>query len=169
MHSDNRSKLVMVLIIISFPLFFSACGTSGGTVIVEYEKDSKYRQPQVIKRDRPVVKQSPPHYAPAHGYRKKQGPPPHAPAHGYRAKYRYRYYPAQSVYFDDGRKIYFYLQANRWRGAATLPNNLHMRLGSYVVIEMNTDKPYTHYKAHKRNYPPGQLKKKKQKKLSKTK
>ena len=35
-----------------------------------------------------------------------------------------------------------------------------MRLGDHVSIEMDTDKPYTHYQEHKRKYPPGQLKKK---------
>jgi hypothetical protein len=34
----------------------------------------------------------------------------------------------------------------------------------YPSIEMDTDRPYTKFKEHKKKYPPGQLKKKKKKK-----
>ena len=95
---------------------------------------------------------------------KKGGPPPHAPAHGYRAKYNYRYYPSSSVYFDIYRKVYFYLEGKRWRMSISLPKELRLRIGDYVSIEMNTDKPYKYYNDHKRKYPPGQLKKKEKKK-----
>ena len=90
----------------------------------------------------------------------KGGPPSHAPAHGYRAKYTYRYYPSCSVYYDMYRKLYFYLEGENWRLSASLPHAIQVRLGDHVSIEMDTDKPYTHYQEHKRKYPPGQLKKK---------
>jgi hypothetical protein len=45
---------------------------------------------------------------------KKKGPPAHAPAHGYRAKHQYRYYPSRSVYYDTGRKLYFYIKGDNW-------------------------------------------------------
>ena len=88
----------------------------------------------------------------------KGSPPPHAPAHGYRAKYNYRYYPSTCAYFDTSRKVYFYLEKGNWQMSVSLPQTLQLRLGDYVTIEMDTDKPYTKFADHKRKYPPGQLK-----------
>ena len=90
----------------------------------------------------------------------KGGPPPHAPAHGYRAKRAYHYYPDAYVYFDLSRKVYFYLAGDKWRMSASLPHSFSVRLGKHVTIEMDSDRPYTHFKKHKKKYPPGQLKKK---------
>jgi len=36
-----------------------------------------------------------------------------------------------------------------------------MKVGEHVVLEMDTDKPYTYYSDHKKKYPPGQAKKNK--------
>jgi len=49
------------------------------------------------------------------------GPPPWAPAHGYRAKYRYHYYPSSYVYYDLGRKLYFYYDGGNWQVSVSLP------------------------------------------------
>jgi len=99
--------------------------------------------------------------------KRKGGPPPHAPAHGYRAKYSYRYYPSCYVYFDLSRKCYFYLDGDNWKVSVSLPLHMRVQLGDYVSIEMDTDRPYTKFKDHKKKYPPGQLKKnKKQEKWS---
>ncbi len=97
-----------------------------------------------------------------HKYKKK-GPPAHAPAHGYRAKHQYRYYPSRSVYYDTGRKIYFYLRGDNWEVGASLPSSLRVGLGGSVSIEMDTDKPYIHHAEHIKKYPPGQKNKKKDK------
>jgi hypothetical protein len=43
---------------------------------------------------------------------------------------------------------------------------MHVQLGDYVSIEMDTDRPYTKFNEHKKKYPPGQLKKKKKKNWS---
>lgn len=91
---------------------------------------------------------------------KKNGPPAHAPAHGYRAKHYYRYYPSCSVYFDSGRKLYFYIKGDHWEVGVSLPDHLRVRLGDSVSIELETDKPYIHHAEHVKKYPPGQLKKK---------
>ena len=88
----------------------------------------------------------------------KNGPPDHAPAHGYRARHSYHYYPASEVYFDAGSGVFFYLSGNDWQMSAKLPLSLKARLGDHVTIEMDSDKPYTEYKAHKAKYPPGQAK-----------
>jgi hypothetical protein len=90
-------------------------------------------------------------------------PPAHAPAYGRRAqqRYHYRYFPDAQVYFDLDRKLYFYISANRWRVSVSLPHYLQIRLGErQVSLEMDTDKPYQEFRAHKKRYPPGQLKKK---------
>ena len=94
----------------------------------------------------------------------KEGPPPWAPAHGYRAKHRYRYYPCHYVYYDMGRGIYFYLEGDGWHFSARLPAGIHLESADYVVLELETDKPYQYFSDHKRKYPPGQAKKKGKKK-----
>jgi hypothetical protein len=34
----------------------------------------------------------------------------------------------------------------------SLPDNLNVRLGSYVTIGMDSDKPYTSFEEHRRQY-----------------
>ncbi len=94
------------------------------------------------------------------------GPPPHAPAHGYRAKYQYHYYPSAYVYFDVTRNVYFYLEGSAWRTAVVLPAVYRgkIREVEYVTIDMDDDRPYSHFEEHKKKFPPGQLKKKAKKK-----
>jgi hypothetical protein len=95
---------------------------------------------------------------------KNNCPPDHAPAHGYRAKRQYKYYPSASVYHDVNRGLYFYLSGPNWQVRATLPQDLRIRLGSSVLIEMDTDRPYFYYDQHRKQYPPGQMKKEYKKK-----
>jgi hypothetical protein len=132
-------RLVSALIIFSISILFGGCATLGGMV-------STGPNDQVAK---------------------KNGPPAHAPAYGYRAKYQYRYYPACSVYFDVGRKVYFYLESDQWRISAELPNRLRVGLGDYVFLEMDSDRPYLDYQNHQQKYPPGQIKKNKTAKWTK--
>jgi hypothetical protein len=92
----------------------------------------------------------------------KQGPPAHAPAHGYRAKHRYRYYPERDVYYDTGRRIYFYIEGQIWRSGVSLPAHLRMRLGDWVTVELDDETPYDYHAQHhspKHKVPPGQAKK----------
>ena len=91
---------------------------------------------------------------------KKKGPPAHAQAHGYRAKHQYRYYPSRSVYYDTGRRLYFYIKGDNWEIGASLPNQIRIGLGDSVNIELDTDKPYIYHSEHVKKYPPGQMKKK---------
>lgn len=134
-------RLISALIIFSMFTLFAGCTTISGTVGTGSD-------------DRVAT---------------KNGPPAHAPAHGYRAKHQYRYYPACSVYFDIGRKVYFYLEGEHWRISAELPNTLRVGLGDYVFFEMDTDRPYLDYENHRQKYPPGQLKKNKKAKWVKSK
>lgn len=92
---------------------------------------------------------------------KSNGPPAHAQAYGYRSKHQYQYFPSCSVYHDPTRGLYFYLSGSDWNVAAALPNDLRIKLGSFVSIDMDTDKPYIYNAQHKKQYPPGQNKKEK--------
>jgi hypothetical protein len=93
----------------------------------------------------------------------KNGPPPHAPAHGYRAKHNYRYYPANEVYYDTGRRIYFYIEGGDWVADALLPYHLRVSLGGYETVEMYADTPYEYHQRYKSKgrykVPPGHAKK----------
>ena len=143
MHYSVMKRIMILLAIVFFVFSVNACKTTRGAVGFGWGEGSGYGHPHKIK---------------------KGGPPPHAPAHGYRAKYKYRYYPSCSVYYDDYRKLYFYLEGPNWRIAASLPNSIQLGSSRYVSIEMDSDKPYIHYEKHKHKYPPGQLKKSAKKK-----
>ena len=135
-------RLVFFLGCLIFIFSFSACTSTGGGIHLGWGPE-----PKIL------------HHAGSKKFA-KGGPPPHAPAHGYRAKYIYQYYPSNCIYFDACRMVYFYLDGDNWTAAVSLPGNLQLQLGSYVTIEMDTDRPYTQFGKHKRKYPPGQLKKK---------
>ena len=128
-------------------------GCAGSKFKVQYEKKDK---PDYSKADH---KHKP----------KKGGPPAHAPAHGYRAKHHYRYYPSCSVYYDSGRKLYFYLKGDHWEIGTSLPGHLVESLGDYVSLELDTGKPYTYHADHVKKYPPGKKKKKNKKVKMKSK
>ena len=147
MKRTFRKWLTVTFILCSIAILIHGCATIGGTVQSGRNNQGGYSHPPAGKN----------------------GPPAHAPAHGYRAKHRYQYYPSCSVYFDIGKGVYFYLEGDDWRVSVELPNHLRVRLGGYVIVEMETDRPYLHHKKHKNKYPPGQLKKKKSKKWVKSK
>ena len=136
MRHIDAGKLLMLLSCVLLLFSFNACSTDGVGVYVGDE-------PQLAVRPHPTA-----------------GPPPHAPAHGYRAKYKYHYYPDEHVYFDVSRGLYFYLEGDEWRVSASLPAHLHVQLGDYVTVELDSDEPYSHFEHHKDKYPPGQMKKK---------
>lgn len=138
MNYKILNGFITLIVIFVFGLSYIGCATTGGGIIINGGSGSGHEHPPVVKK----------------------GPPAHAPAHGYRAKHKYRYYPNCSVYYDCGRKVYFYLRGDRWEVGASLPGHLRLRLGDSVNIEMHTDKPYMHHSEHVKKYPPGQLKKK---------
>ncbi|MBW2624476.1 MAG: hypothetical protein JRD68_16325 [Deltaproteobacteria bacterium] len=89
----------------------------------------------------------------------KKGPPPWAPAHGYRAKHKYRYYHDAQVYFDVGRRMYFYYRGGQWHVSVTLPAGISISMNRYITLEMDSEKPYKYHKDVKKKYSPGQRKK----------
>jgi hypothetical protein len=86
-----------------------------------------------------------PDYRVAH---KQTGPPPHAPAHGYRKKFGYDYYSAANVYYDRGRKVYFYLAGNNWEMGVSLPSTLRVNVNEAIYLELGTDRPYQRNAEH---------------------
>ena len=140
MNYSLMNKGIFSIAVVLFIFSFTSCGTTGGTVGLEWGQKTGDEHHQKIKKAQ------------------KKGPPPHAPAHGYRAKYKYRYYPSCGIYYDEYRKLYFYLEGINWRISASLPHELQLRLKGYVSVEMDEDKPYIYYEKHKKKYPPGQFK-----------
>jgi hypothetical protein len=59
--------------------------------------------------------------------------------------YQYYYYPREQVYFDPANRSYFYLRGSRWERSATLPAQVREPLGDFVIIETDTDSPYTYH------------------------
>jgi len=145
MKSPGISKPLMSICCAFFLISCVACQTVGGGFVVGHNPPPPAR---------------PDSSAAWHG---KSGPPSHAPAHGYRAKHNYRYYQDVEIYFDIGRDLYFYQEGGSWSVSAQLPKHLRVRLGDYVTISMDTDRPYKKHKHHKNKYPPGQMKKKNKK------
>ena len=107
----------------------------------------------VVAEDQPVYAPAPAPPSPGHG------PPPWAPAHGYRAKYRYHYYSSSYVYYDIGRRLYFYYRAGDWQVSVSLPAGIDIEAREYVVLDMDTDKPYQYHSDVVKHYPPGQAQK----------
>lgn len=145
MNSTLKKQLLAGLatcFLIIFTLL--AVGCSGDRINVKYEKE---RNSGYSKSDHKH-------------HQKKGGPPAHAKAHGYRAKHKYRYYPDCSVYHDTDRRLYFYIKGDSWEVGASLPNNLKIRLGDSVNLELDTDRPYTLHADHIKAYPPGKKNKK---------
>ena len=95
-----------------------------------------------------------PALAEQHALRLAKGPPAHAPAHGYRAKHNYRYYPGAEIYFDINRNLYFYLQDNKWLSAPTPPALPGLNLKDFVILDLDTDQPFTRHDRHLQLYPP---------------
>jgi len=151
MNYSTLNKMLFLFVILLFLFSFSACRTTSGTVAYDWGHATDSGHPHDIKHP------------------KKVGPPPHAPAYGHRAKYKYRYYPDSSVYYDTNRNLYFYLEGPNWRISASLPHAIQIGLGDHVIFEMDVDKPYTHYDEHKHKYPPRKSKKIHEKKISKKK
>ena len=129
-------RLALYLAIAFLIIAFNSNVFAGGSISINWGKGSESNNAPVTEKH------------------KKQGPPAHAPAYGYRAKHQYRYYPSCSVYYDTGRRLYFYLKGDNWEVGASLPSSLRVGLGDSVSIELDTDKPYLYYKDHQKKYPP---------------
>jgi hypothetical protein len=90
------------------------------------------------------------------GSLQRGGPAPTPAAH---AHYRYRYYPDSAVYMDTGRKLFFYYNGEKWMTTTLLPAEVQVDWKRYVVLDMDTDKPYRHHAEVVRKHPSRQPKK----------
>jgi hypothetical protein len=148
-----KKKYTAIILLLSIPVLFSGCANRGYGVSAQAPGNPSLQA---------TVQAPPPHGEPA--------PPPWAPAHGYRAKYRYRYYPDSSVYYDTGRGLYFYYGNGSWTASVSLPSSIRIDVGSgFVSLSMNTDRPYIYHGDVKKKYPPGKMKKENEKKGNKGK
>jgi len=137
MNSSGFKKIIFLLAIALFLFSSGACRTTKGPVGFEWEQGVGYGDHYEVKKP------------------KNKRLLPNTPTHGYQAKYQY--YPNCSVYYDDYKKLYFYLERLTWQNSASLPKDIQKRLDDYVTIEMDTDKPFIYYEEHKRKYSPGQI------------
>ena len=101
------------------------------------------------------------------GTHKKKSLSNQSPLKGHRQKYSYRYYPSCSVYYDVDRRLYFYPENDSWKIFSILPGALERKLGRYVEIEMDNDKPYTDNNKHVKEFSAKDSKKTKDKMWSK--
>lgn len=132
----STAKLAICLTLIIFSLSISTNAFAGDSITFDWDEDTEPVQQQVT-----------------HKY-KKYSPPAHAHAHGFRAKHKYRYYPANNVYHDVKRELYFYLKEGKWEVGISLPAAFRDGLGESVILELQTDKPYIHHAEHVKYYPP---------------
>ena len=134
----NLIKRLLICFLIGFFIFsFSSNIFAKPSLNIQGGKGSDSDQPKYAKNS------------------KNGGPPPHALAHGYRAKHQYWYFPSNSVYYDTGRGLYFYLKGDNWEVGASLPSSLRVGLGDSVSIELDTDKPYIYHAEHVKRYQRG--------------
>ncbi len=124
----RRATLLLVVVMLSFSMLMITAGCQSARVSVGYDKPPPPPPP---------------------------GPPPWAPAHGRRAKYVYHYYPDVAVYYYPVSGVYFYYSGGRWHVSARLPATIRIETRTYVVLEMDVDKPYVYHGKVREWYPPG--------------
>ena len=86
------------------------------------------------------------------------GPPPHAPAHGYHKKHVYHYYPDLEIYWSVQLGTYTVFTGGEWVVVKQRPAVLTSR-HRHVVIHTDTTEPWRNHPHYKKQYPPGQAKK----------
>ena len=92
-----------------------------------------------------------------YGRRIKNGPPPWAPAHGYRAK-QHVYFPDYYTFYDPYRNGYVYWNNSNWAFSPSVPGFLtNVNLGG-ARIQLMSDVPLathpeTYYSTYSRQYP----------------
>ncbi len=76
------------------------------------------------------------------------------PAQPPSAKHQYRYYPDSAVYMDVARKTFFYRRGEKWTTTTLLPPSVRVDWKNYVLVELDTDKPYRYHADIAKKYPP---------------
>ena len=57
---------------------------------------------------------------------------------------------------DVARKTFFYRRGEKWITTTLLPPSVHVDWKKYVLLELDTDKPYLHHADIAKKYPPTQ-------------
>ncbi|MCH8830157.1 MAG: hypothetical protein IID45_11330 [Planctomycetes bacterium] len=57
------------------------------------------------------------------------------------------------AYYAPDRGTYFWFEAGKWRVGVELPNDIRVKLGEHVTIELDADSPYEHYQNHAQSHP----------------
>jgi hypothetical protein len=67
-------------------------------------------------------------------------------------RHTYRYFPSSDVYYDEEKKVYFYLEGDKWGVSVNLPDGFNLGQHEYVTIETDKDRPYDDYLEHLETY-----------------
>jgi hypothetical protein len=82
--------------------------------------------------------------------------PPHwAPAHGYREKTRQIYFPQQNFYYDLHRGVYIYMSGRNWVVGTAIPSQyrgINLRVAPQVQLNIISDRPYVYNRDHRVKY-----------------
>lgn len=76
-----------------------------------------------------------------------------APPRESQVRHQYRYYPESAVYMDTGRRLFFYQKGGKWLSTTILPASLQVDWKNYVVLDLETDKPYLFHSEVAGKYP----------------
>ena len=75
-----------------------------------------------------------------------------APDSGPYVNYSYWYYPSTQVYYDYQQRVYYYPDNGGWYRASVLPSRFATS-SSHVLVNVNSNKPYTDFDKHRAKYP----------------
>lgn len=90
-----------------------------------------------------------------HALEPGQGKPtPEAPVRAVQPRHQYRYYPDSAVYMDTGRRLFFYRSGEKWLSTTLLPASIRVDWKNYVILDLDTDKPYQRHSETVKRYPP---------------
>ncbi len=71
----------------------------------------------------------------------------------------YTYFPDAAIYYNQTKKVYFYMQDGKWQSGPTLPQAIVIDKMESVEVTLNTDTPYIEHEIIAKKYPKGWSKK----------
>jgi len=121
----------------------SSSGTTGGATATQMQQPLSLQQilDQLAQQSNLSVSQTAMPWQPVQG----------------QAVYQYRYYPQASMYYDEGRGIYFYQQNGQWQQTKNLPSSMQTLVNTHIPLQMNTNTPYTFHPQVSQTYTTGSI------------
>lgn len=126
---SGQAKLSFLFILIFSMIFLCQChhgyvaiGSEPGYSSYPYEGDKEERK-YYKEQEREARK----HYEEQEREAQKERYEKHK-------RYEYRYYPSTDVYYDVNRKVYFYLEGDKWQISGTLAGGIRLGFQDYVTI-----------------------------------